>query len=167
MLQNAERAIPEPPRRTFAFASPYLNQPDAAFTRTADREAVFRFDFGGNQASIPLSTVAAAAELPADHGDIALLRFVKPALLYREEIAAGDEIPSELTTGRPSWSTQPATMARVVSRVVETLSSSSSGAAPETVSDAAEAVAARLIGVDPRKDRTVVARVADALRSAG
>lgn len=124
--------------------------------RTDDRQPVLRFDFGGNRATVPLATVPAAAELTDGHPDLSLLRFIEPALIYRETIAAGDPVPTEILDGRPSWRVHPRTAKRVERRILESLFSQSSGSAASETMDPAETIARQLIGVDTRHDPQIV-----------
>lgn len=141
---------------TFSFESSYLRQRDAVFVRTADRQPVLRFDFGGNQATVPLATIPAAAELHDRHPDLVLLQLVEPALLYRETIAAGDPIPTEIINGRPSWSVQARTAKRVEQRILEALCAQSAGNGAEAAEDPAERIAKQLMGVDTRRNPQIV-----------
>jgi hypothetical protein len=123
-------------------------------------------DFGGNHATVPLATVASAAELADGHPDIALLRTVGPALLYREEIVAGDRIPSELVDGRPSWTVSPRTAERVEQRILEALCARSTPATQAGDADTPEMIARQLIGVDTRRNARIVERIRDHIDAA-
>lgn len=150
----------------FDFTSAYLKQSQAVFTRMPDREAVLRVDFGGNTATVPLATVDSAAELSEGHPDRSLLRIVEPALKYRETIAAGDPIPTELIDGRPSWRIAEGTLERVEQRILETLSARSTGDGPVPAGDISEVIARELIGIDTRGKSRIVDQIRDHLDAA-
>ena len=166
MPHMSETGSPSETGGTFGFTSTYLRQRDAVFERTADRQAVLRVDFGGNRATVPLTTVPGAADLSAGHPDIALLRLVEPALLYRETVSAGDPVPTEILSGRPSWQVQPRTAKRVERRILEALCAQSAGEGAKAEGDPAETIARQLIGVDTRRDARVVQVLRDHLDAA-
>ncbi|WP_028793298.1 hypothetical protein [Thalassobaculum salexigens] len=151
---------------TFSFVSSYLRQRDAVFVRSADRQPVLRFDFGGNRATVPLATIPAAAELPDGHPDLALLQRVEPALLYRETVATGDPIPTEIVDGRPSWTVHARTAKRVERRILEALCAQSAGHGAQADGDPAETIARQLIGVDTRRNPRIVQILRDHLDAA-
>lgn len=161
---HTDTATPQEGR--FRFVSPYLRQPDAVFLRTADRQPVLRFDFGGNRATVPLATLPAAAELPDGHPDLDLLQLVEPTLLYRETVAMDDPVPTEILNGRPSWQVQARTARRVEYRILEALCAQSTGDGAQADGDPAERIARQLLGVDTRRNSRIVQVLRDHLDAA-
>ena len=166
MPHMSETGSPSAQGGAFGFVSSYLGRDDAVFVRGADRQPVLRFDFGDNRATVPLATVPAAAELPGGHPDLTLLQFVEPALLYRDTVAAGDPVPSEIVSGRPSWPVQPRIAKRVERRILEALCAQSAGEGGQAAADPAEMIARQLIGVDTRRDPRIVGILRDHLDAA-
>lgn len=166
MSLTTDAGGPAPANGSFVFVSPFLAQPSAVFVRAIDRQPMLQIDLGGHKASYPLEAVPKAAELSTGHPDRAMLRHVRPALMYRDQVTSGDRIPSELTDGRPSWTPDSALQAQVVRRILEILSADAATDDAATVGDASAAIARRLIGVDNKRNPDIVGSIRDMLDAA-
>lgn len=117
----------EPPAQAldpnrFNFTSRLLTKQDAEFVRQSNREVVLKVLIGVQTTIFPLRSLAAHPDLGADHQDIELLPCVERALFFRRAVRSGDKIPTELSTGRPSWTPQKHIVNRATSTVLAQLS---------------------------------------------
>jgi hypothetical protein len=156
----ASAAVPD----RFVFESPALRREGARFERDDAREAVFRFDLGGVQASVPLAQVPVSLGLPFDSPDRRLLKRIAPALRYSRAIRPDDSLPSECVDGSPSWSPKPRMMLRAIDRLRRALGANlldaggpdSSG--PGEASTAMAALAAAIRTLRNARGRPIEAR---------
>lgn len=101
----------------FNFRSSLLNDPDGRFVRTADRATVFKSKLGGQVATLEPKALAKSGVLGAAQSDLDYIPDISRALKYKGSIAAGDKLPSELTTGKPSWPLSPESWSKAADAV--------------------------------------------------
>jgi len=147
----------------FTFASKFFAKAGVEFVRTSDRRPILRFDLGDQKASFSLSDVIGAAEPPIKHEDMRLLYLIEPALQYVERVIPNAPVPTELTTGQPSWRYSKSAFYRSVRLVFSSLSVSVSDlAAPQ---DAADFLAGRAFGGDASRRRDFAERIQHVLEA--
>lgn len=144
----AGEALPE----RFDFAHPDLRRSGTYFVRGEDRLVLLETNFGDMRGSLALDRLASSLQLPADAPDRQLLGLVPPALCFRRQVQAGDDIPSELIDGSPSWTPKAHVIQRAATGIWRALRGATSGA---------DGVAA------PADDLRQIARIAIGLLPAG
>lgn len=89
----------------FNFEHKLFSAPGAYFALTPDaREAALFVQLGAMQVSLSLPTICNEFAIASDSPDYRLLELVKGALSYVKQVRNKDSIPSELLTGKASWS---------------------------------------------------------------
>lgn len=99
------------------FTHPEFGRGGAHFAVGMDREIVLRQELGDLNTAIKLDQIPAAFGLRADAADRRMLRFVPAVMRFRRILRPGDELPSELVDGRPSWMPKTPRLLRAVRRL--------------------------------------------------
>jgi hypothetical protein len=113
MALASRQDIPEPvfpppahqpgAERYILFTHKDLSQEHVAFTRAPDRTAVIAFDFGTTRGVMTIPELFEYLKLDLNHPDHDTLGLVNHVLNFRREVKNGDVCPTELITGKPSW----------------------------------------------------------------
>lgn len=92
-----------------AFISPFFAKMSMAYFRLAENsdEPVLVVEYGEQTVALPIKGVRRELDLPDDHPDAKMLNLVVKGLKYVNTIAIGDPLPSEITSGKASWTLTP------------------------------------------------------------
>lgn len=100
--ESASHASVDEPAR-FEFVHNELAQEHVCFRRGDTRDAVIAYDFGATRGVMTIGQLCDHLKIDENHPDRRLIGLVPFALNSRRMIRHGDSIPTELTSGSPSW----------------------------------------------------------------
>ncbi|MCR9257386.1 MAG: hypothetical protein NXI16_14965 [Alphaproteobacteria bacterium] len=113
--------LPLTNRERISFETATPRQPGTWFERDVDRETLLRIAHGEQTASIPVENLVNASEVRRSAKELDMFGIVEVGLSYQPRLAQGDPVPTELTTGAPSWSAPEDLRGRVLSGLMEKL----------------------------------------------
>jgi len=94
---------------TIAFQHAFFSKLGMAYFRLEDNTGnpVLMVEYGEQVVALPLAGVRRELELPSDHPDARMLELIEKGLKYVQTLSVGDPLPSEILTGKASWSLTP------------------------------------------------------------
>jgi len=92
-----------------AFESSFFTKLTAAYFRIAESsgDPVLMVEYGEQYVALPLPGIRRELGLASDHADSKMLDHVIKALQFVNVVAMGDPLPSEIITGKASWTLTP------------------------------------------------------------
>lgn len=139
------------------FQSSFFTKLTAAYFRIAESsgDPVLMVEYGEQFVALPLPGIRRELGLPADAPDSKMLDMVVKALNFVNVVSMGDPLPSEIVTGKASWTLTPqhAQIAyqKLAMKLLAWMGGGKSGAAASSATPSTEDILAQFKDPDTRK----------------